>query len=309
MKAIRLHNHGGPEEIVYEDVPLPTLRAGDALVKVLASGLTRNELDWGPTYTDEQGVGRLPIIPGHELCGIVEKLASGVSNDIIGTTVYGLTSFFRDGTAAEYVAVKATDLAPKPMTLTPIQAAAVPLSALTAWQALFQYGGLKAGKKLLIHGAAGGVGTFAIQLAHWCGAQVIGATDHANFKLVSELGADEVIDYQAGPFERQTHPVDMVLDTIGGDIQARSWPLLNPGGVLVSIAGESLSIPPAFHDRQGVFFIVEPNYLQLLKIGDLIDRGAIRPIIAKVIPLPQAKQAFEKLLERGNQGKLVLQVI
>src|SRR5690242_6096629 len=153
MKAIRLHAQGGPEQVVFEDAPQPILMAGDALVRVLASGLTRGELSWGPTYTDEQGNSRVPTIPGHELCGVIEAVAQGVLGVVAGETVYGLTSFFRDGTAAEYVAVTAADLAPKPESIDAVQAASVPLSALTAWQALFDHSNLQPGQKILIHGA------------------------------------------------------------------------------------------------------------------------------------------------------------
>ena len=146
MKAIRLHARGGPEQVVYEDAPEPILLDGDALVKVLASGTTRNELEWDPTYTDEKGNDRTPTIPGHELCGIVEAITPGVTDILVGETVYGLTSFFRNGTAAEYVAVHAADLAPAPLSIDPVQSASVPLSALTAWQALFDHARLLPGQ-------------------------------------------------------------------------------------------------------------------------------------------------------------------
>src|ERR1700722_11324842 len=170
MKAIRLHQRGCPDKLVWEEAPTPQLRPGDAMVKVLASSLTRNELNWGPTYADENGRSRLPTIPGHEFCGMVTALAQGATDVAPGDVVYALTSFYRDGTAAEFVAVKASDLAPKPRTLEPYQAAAVPLSALTAWQALFDQCGLTSGQRVLIHGAAGGVGRFAIPVARWGGA-------------------------------------------------------------------------------------------------------------------------------------------
>src|ERR1700743_2360689 len=187
MKAIRLHAQGGPEQVVYEDEPDPVLQEGDALVKVYASGITRNELDWDPTYTDEKGNSRIPSIPGHELCGIVRALAPGATDLAIGDTVYGLTSFFRDGTAAAYIATRAADLALKPLTMDPIQAASVPLSALTAWQALFDHAGLLRGQKLLVHGAAGGVGIFAVQLARWAGAEVIATGRKDSFELLKAL--------------------------------------------------------------------------------------------------------------------------
>ena len=174
MKAVRMHGRGGPEALVYEDAPEPKLEDGDALVRVHAAGLTRTELTWNSTYTRDKK-SRLPIIPAFEVSGTVVKVAPGVSDLKVGTDVYGLLNFWRDGAAAEFVAAKASDLAPKPRSLDHVQASAVPLSGLTAWQGLFDYGKLSGGLSLLIDGAGGGVGTFAVQLAHCRGASVIGS--------------------------------------------------------------------------------------------------------------------------------------
>jgi NADPH:quinone reductase-like Zn-dependent oxidoreductase len=277
------------------------------MVKVIASSLTRNELNWGPTYADEHGRSRLPTIPGHEFCGIVTAITQGVTDVAPDDVVYGLTSFYRDGTAAEFVAVKASDLAPKPRTLEPYQAAAVPLSALTAWQALFDQGGLASRQRVLIHGAAGAVGSFAIQLAAWRGAEVIAATSADNIKLVRDLGAREPVDYRSQPFEDQVKGIDIVLDTIGNEIQRRSWSVLKPGGILVSTAG-SITIPPHVKDKRGVFFIVKPDRQELINIGQLIDQQLVRPVIAEVIPIDRAREAFEKADGHGNKGKIVLKV-
>jgi len=308
MKAIRLHAPGGPEQVVFEDAPMPTLQPGDALVRVLASGTTRNELDWGPTYTDENGKSRTPSIPGHELCGIVESLAPNVTDITPGSPVYALTSFFRDGTAAQYIAVRAADLAPKPATLGAIQAASVPLSGLTAWQALFDHAHLKKGQRILIHGGAGGVGTFAIQLARFIGAHVITTTHPRNIDLVKSLGADEVIDYTTQRFEDHASDLDVVLDSLGGDTQQHSWPLLKRGGVLVSIAGESIEQPAPELGVRGVFFIVKADRGQLIELGKLIDRGQVRTVVSTVLPLEQAKKAFQMAFTAGKYGKIVLQV-
>src|SRR5919201_6808977 len=189
MKAVRLHRQGGPEQLVYEDAPEPELGAGDALIRVHFTGITPAELTWPDTYRNCDGSERLPAIPGHEASGVVVRVAGGVSEVSIGDEVYALTAFCRDGTAAEYVAVRAADLAPKPRTLDHVHAAAVPLSALTAWQALFDHAGLRGGQRVLIHGAAGGVGTFAVQLARWRGAQVTATASAANLDFVRSLGA------------------------------------------------------------------------------------------------------------------------
>jgi NADPH:quinone reductase-like Zn-dependent oxidoreductase len=308
MKAIRLHARGGPEQIVYEDAPQPVLLEGDALVKILATSITRDELTWEPTYTDEKGNSRVPSIPGHELCGVVDAIAPGVTGILVGETVYGLSSFFRNGAAAEYVAVHAADLAAKPLTLNPVQAAAVPLAALTAWQALFDHAHLLPGQKILIHGAAGGVGTFAVQIARWHGAHVVATASAENARLVKELGAQQVIDYKTQRFEQQVSGVDVVLDGIGADTQDRSWQVIKRGGVLVSIAGESIEQPSPDLGVKGIFFIVKASRLQLMEIASLIDLGHIKPIIANTLPIEQARLAFEMTLQPGKQGKIVLQV-
>jgi NADPH:quinone reductase-like Zn-dependent oxidoreductase len=299
MKAIRLHAAGGPENIVFEEAPMPVLQPGDALVRVLATGITPDELIWGPTYTDENGKDRTPTIPGHELCGIVEAT---------GNPVYALTSFFRNGAAAEYIAIKAADLAPKPQSINAIEAASIPLSGLTAWQALFDHADLKNGQRILIHGGAGGVGIFAVQLAHWCGAYVITTAKPRNVDLVRSLGADEVIDYTTEKFETRANDLDVVFDPVGGDTQQRSWPLLKRGGILVSIAGESIEQPSPASGVRGVFFIVKASSEQLIKIGNLIDQGHIRTIINTVFPLDQAQKAFELSSRSGKHGKIVLNV-
>jgi NADPH:quinone reductase-like Zn-dependent oxidoreductase len=188
MKAVRLHRQGGPEQLVYEDAPEPDLGAEDALIRVHATGITPTELTWAETYRNCDGSERLPAIPGHEVSGVVERMADGVSEVSIGDEVYALTSFCRDGAAAEYVAVRAADMAPKPKTLDHAQAAAVPLSALTVWQAFFDHAQLAQGQRVLIHGAAGGVGGFAVQIARWHGAYVVGTASAETAPSCSALG-------------------------------------------------------------------------------------------------------------------------
>src|SRR5262245_22191041 len=257
MKAVRLHKEGGPEELVYEDAPKPQLGAGDALIRVHATGITPAELTWAETYRNCDGSERLPAIPGHEVSGVVESVADGVSDVSIGDEVYGLTSFCRDGAAAEYVAVHAADLAPKPATVDHAQAAAVPLSALTAWQAFFDHAQLVPGQRVLIHGAAGGVGSFAVQIARWHGAYVIGTASSEDRDFLLRLGANEVIDYRQAQFEQAVRDVDVVLDTIGGETRERSWQVLKPGGILVSLPEpipESEAAANGQRGRRGMFF-------------------------------------------------------
>jgi NADPH:quinone reductase-like Zn-dependent oxidoreductase len=227
----------------------------------------------------------------------------------VGKSVYALTDFWRDGAAADYVAVSAADLAPKPSSLGYVQAAAVPLSALTAWQALFDLAGLTAGQRVLIHGGTGGVGSYAVQLAHWRGARVIGTTSAANSSFLRDLGADEAIDYTSERFENKVRNVDVVIDTVGGDTLERSWSVLRRGGILITIAGKASAEKATQYGVRGVDFIVKPSRPELIEIAGLIDAGKLRPIIEAIYQLCDAKAAFERGLGGHNRGKLVLQVI
>ncbi|MEO7986716.1 MAG: NADP-dependent oxidoreductase [Gemmatimonadales bacterium] len=308
MKAIRLHTRGGPERLVYEDAPEPTLAEGDVLVRVYGSGVTPSELTWGSNWKDRKGENRLPSIPGHELSGVVALVGPGAAGVAIGDAVYALTDFWRDGSAAESIAVSAADLAPKPSSLGHAHAAAVPLSALTAWQALFEQARLAAGQRVLIHGAAGGVGSFAVQLAHIRGARVVATAAGGDTDFVRGLGADEVIDYRATRFEEVVQGVDAVLDTVGGDTLERSVGVLRRGGTLVSTVAAPSQEQVAPHGIRGLTFIVEPNRGQLIEIAQLIDGGKLQPILAGVLPLMQAREAYERGLAGGVRGKLVLRV-
>lgn len=309
MKAVRLHRRGGPEQLTYEDAPKPAAGPGDALVRVHACAITPTELSWGTTYTTRDGVERLPTIPGHELSGVVEAVSQDVGAPRVGDSVYALTDFWRDGAAADYVAVRAADLAPKPKKLSHTQAAAVPLSALTAWQALFDHAGLTRGQRVLIHAAAGGVGTYAVQLAKGRGAHVIGTARAANERFLRDLGADEVIDYSAVRFEDRVKDVDIVLDSVGGDTLERSWKVLRKGGVLVTIADSVPADKAAAYGVRGVEFIVEPSRAQLMEIARLIETGALHVIVEATFPLPAVREAFVRGLEGHNRGKVVLSVV
>ena len=311
MKAIRIHARGGPEQLFFEDVPKPVAEPGYAVVRVMASGITPAELTWDETYQTCDGRERIPSTPGHEVSGFIEEVPPDVTDLQPGDAVYGLTEFCRDGSAAEFVAVRASDLAPKPQSLSHAQAAAVPLSALTAWQGLFDHGDLQSGKRVLIHGAAGGVGTYAVQLAKWRGASVVATAARRDFEFLRGLGADQVIDYASERFEEKAGDIDVVLDPIGGDTLERSWSVLRPGGIIVTlpapIRADSLQRAEA-RGLRGVFFIVTPNHRELIQIGDLLDSKRIQSIIGATIPLQHAREAFERGLAGGLRGKIVLQV-
>jgi NADPH:quinone reductase-like Zn-dependent oxidoreductase len=307
MKAVRLHGRGGPEQLVYEEAPQPRPGPGEVLARVGASGVIANELKWDITYQTAAGAPRPFPIPGHDLSGVVAEVGPGVMDLGVGDAVYAMLGYGRDGAEAEYAIALASELAPRPRTLDDTQAAAVPLSALTAWQALFVHGGLSAGQTALIHGAAGGVGVLATQLARWKGARVLTTASARNADFVRALGADEVIDYATTRFEDVVHDVDVVFDTVGGDTLARSWRVVKPGGSLVSVVSP-LSGQPVREDIRYVYFIVEPSSAQLREIGALIDAGQLRPVVDQVFPLAQARQAYETAASGHPRGKIVITV-
>jgi NADPH:quinone reductase-like Zn-dependent oxidoreductase len=308
MKAIRMHARGGPDQLVYDDAPMPALRRDDALVRVYATSITPTELTWDETYRNADGSPRLPTIPGHEMSGVIESAPPGLTDLVAGDAVYGLTDFPRDGAAAEFIAVRASNLARKPRTVDHAHAAATALSGLTAWQALFTHAKLERGHKILIHAAAGGVGTFAVQLAHGAGAHVIATSSAANHDFLRGLGADEVIDYTATRFEDAVHDVDVVLDSVGGDTVDRSWKVLRPGGILVSITAPIPEATAREHGGRGLFFIVEPNRKQLDRLAGLIDAGSLKIFVAARLPLARAREAFELGGQGHTRGKIVLEV-
>jgi NADPH:quinone reductase-like Zn-dependent oxidoreductase len=310
MKAVRLYGRGGPDHLIYEDAPQPHPGLGEVLVRVYATGVIANELKWNATYQTKAGNPRALPIPGRDLSGVVEEVGHGVTTLVPGSEVYAMLDFGCDGAVAEYTIAMPNELAPKPGTLDHVQAAAVPLSALTAWQALFEHANLVAGQTVLIHGAAGGVGVFAVQLARWAGAQVIATASARNHEFLYELGASEVIDYTTTRFEEVVQGVDVVFDMVGGDILHRSWQVVKPEGVLVSVVSPRPSADVAKgHDALFAWFVVEPNREQLIQIGKLIDAGHIRPIIETVLPLSQARQAYEQGANGHTRGKIVLRVM
>lgn len=291
MKAVRLHSYGGPEVLVYEDAPDPAPGHGDVLVQVQAAGV--NPVDWKirQGYYKEKMGHTLPLIPGWDLSGVVEAVGLGVTRFKAGDEVFIRPDITRDGAYAEYMVVRESELAFRPKTLDPIRSAAIPLAALTAWQSLFGAAMLAAGQRVLIHGAAGGVGSFAVQLAKWKGAVVAGTASAVNQSYLKELGVDEPIDYNAGPFEEALEPVDVVFDTIGNDTQARSWKSLKRGGILVSIVSPPSSELADAHGVRSAYVFVQPDAFQLAELAELADRALIVPVVSSVFPLAEARRA------------------
>ncbi len=310
MKALRIHKQGDTNVLIYEDVPQPQPTDDEVLVRVYATSVTPAELGWGATWKTKAGVDRPSPIPGHELSGIVAQVGANVTDLKVGEEVYGFNDFDQDGSEAEYTIVRPAELAPKPSTLTHVQAAAVPLAALTAWKALFDHAKLKAGQTILIHGAAGGVGSFAVQLAHWAKAHVVGIDAPWNRDLLMQLGCDEVVDFTTTRFEAVVHDVDVVLDAVGaGDAMDRSWAITKKGGVLISLAKPLSQEQATTYGVRAVFFVVEPNRAELTQIAQLIDAGQLRPLVSKVLPLSQASEAYENKKGGRTPGKIVLQVM
>jgi NADPH:quinone reductase-like Zn-dependent oxidoreductase len=293
MYAVRQHAPGGLSGLVYEEIETPQPGPGEALVRVHAAAITRGELDW----TSD----RLPATPSFELSGVVAAVGVNADDVAVDEPVYGLADFDREGAAAEYAVVRNEFLAPKPQTIGHVESAAIPLAALTAWQGLFDHGGLTKGQRVLVQGAAGGVGHFAVQLARHRGAHVIGTTSAGNDESVSELGADEVLTAIPDAFE----PVDLVFDTVGGEPLERTAAILRPGGRLVSVAEE----PPQEPGISSIYFVVEPSREQLVELAKLVDGGKLRPTIDAVFPLSESRQAFERTLSDRRRGKVVLQVV
>jgi NADPH:quinone reductase-like Zn-dependent oxidoreductase len=279
--------------------------ACDVLVKVAACGITHNELDY-PIWTCRAGHQRTLIIPGAEVSGMVAALGPGTAGITVGDEVYGLTDQWRDGTAAEYVAVEARNVAPKPQTVDHVRAAAVPRAGLTAWQALFDHGKLAKGQTVVIHGAGGAVGSTAVQLARWAGAEVIGTGRSHSRQLVTELGADRFVALDADRLEDVAGQADLVFDTIGGEVLARSPALLRPGGTLVSVRAAAPR-PADRDDIRTVMFIQEPSRAQLIELARLVDEGQLSPQVGAVYPLAQAAEAYSAKAAGGIPGRIVLQ--
>jgi NADPH:quinone reductase-like Zn-dependent oxidoreductase len=303
MKAIRIREPTGISGLVYEEAPDPTLVFGDVLVQVAACGITHNELDY-PIWTCRAGHQRTSIIPGAEVSGVIAALGLGTAGVAVGEDVFGLTDQLRDGTAAEYVAVEARNLAPKPRTVDHVHAAALPRAGLTAWQALFDHGRLAKGQTVVIHGAGGAVGSTAVQLARWAGAKVIGTGRSHSRSLVLDLGADRFVALDEERLQDAVGQADLVFDAAGGQVLAQSAWLVKPGGALVSVA----AFPPFGRaDAREIFFIQESNRAQLAELARLVDDGHLRPQVGAVYPLAQAAEAYRAKAAGGIPGRIVLQ--
>jgi NADPH:quinone reductase-like Zn-dependent oxidoreductase len=289
MQAITTSDRdAGVGGLALAEAPYPHAAENDVVVRVHAAGFTPGELDWPATWTDRAGRDRTPSIPGHEVSGVVAELGFGTTGLTVGQRVFGPTDWARNGSLAEFVAVEARNLAPLAADIEHTVAAALPVSGLTAWQALFDHARLVAGQRVLVHGAAGGVGSIAVQLAREAGASVVGTGRAADRDVVLGLGAQAFVDLGAGELEA-AGDVDVVLDVIGGEVLRRSAALVRPGGTLVSIA---MPPPVAPRDGRAIFFVVEPNRTQLSALAERVRGGRLKPIVSAVRPLTEAAEAF-----------------
>jgi NADPH:quinone reductase-like Zn-dependent oxidoreductase len=305
MKAVRIHEFGGPATLQIEDLPPPKPAAGELLVKVMAASV--NPIDYKIRNGGYLSASALPVTLGRDLAGLVELAASEASAFKLGDAIFAMLD--RDhGGYAEFAAVKAQYCARKPERLDFIQAAAVPVAGLTAWQGLFDHGGLQPGQRVLIHGGAGGVGHFAVQFARTREAEVIATCSGQDRDFVSGLGASQVIDYHGERFEDRVQDVDLVFDLVGGETQDRSWAVLKAGGVLVSTTREPDKDKAAQKNARGVHYMAEPNGAQLTEIARLIEFGEVMPTVARVFPLEEAAKAESQLEEGHVRGKIVLDV-
>ncbi|MGW1676128.1 NADP-dependent oxidoreductase [Saccharopolyspora sp. NPDC002376] len=303
MRAIVVRDRDvGIAGLSLTDLPYPRAAENDVIVRVHAAGFTPGELDWPGTWTDRAGRDRTPSVPGHELSGVVVELGYGTTGLSVGQRVFGLTDWTRNGALAEYIAVEARNLAPLSADVDHAVAAALPISGLTAWQGLFDHGHLTAGQTVLVHGAAGGVGSMAVQLARDVGARVIGTGRTRDRDQALALGVDFFLDLQSEKLE-EVGEVDVVFDVIGGEVLDRSAALVRAGGTLVTIA-----MPPKVQpaDGRAVFFVVEPDRARLADLAARLRGGRLKPVIDTVRPLAEAPAAFGP--DKRTRGKTIIRV-
>jgi NADPH:quinone reductase-like Zn-dependent oxidoreductase len=306
MKAVVAHEYGEPRVLKFEEIPRPEPKANQVLVRVIASAVNpADPLTLSGKYAKEFDT-HLPLIPGYDIAGIVEKAGSNVTKLKVGNAVYGYPTY--GGGWAEYVNVSEGEVALKPKSLTFIEAAAVPMGALTAWQSLVDVAKLHAGQTILVHGGSGGVGSFAVQIARVRGAHVIATASTANQDLLKQLGADQTIDYTKTKFEDVVHDVDAVLDPVGKDTLARSYRVVKKGGIVMTLVANLDRAELEKYGIRGAGIAVHPDSEDLTEIAQLIDAGKIKPIVTKVLPLSEAIAAQEQAETHHTRGKIVLKI-
>jgi len=305
MKAVRIHEFGGPDRVQIEEVATPKVTRGKALVRIHAAAV--NPVDWmvREHLYNPKGADRVPMTLGQDFAGVIEKIGSDSQTSLReGDEVFGEVF----GSFAEYALVPLKDLVKKPRSLDFTIAASLPMPALTAWQAIIDTAGAKPGMRFLIHGASGGVGSFAAQFARWKDAEVAATASEPSFDFLRSIGVDPIIDYRRERFEEKLRDIDVVLDPLGGDTQARSWSVLKRGGMLINLIGEIDEEAAKRAGVRAVDFGMEYDVQDLEQIAALVESGAIRPHISKVLPLEQAKQAMDLNQQGKSHGKIVLEI-
>lgn len=306
MRAVVAHEYGGANVLRLEEIPVPEPKEDEALVRVIAAGVnSADPLIVSGRFAKEFGT-HLPLIPGYDIAGVIEKTGAKFTRFKPGNAVYGYPLF--GGGWAEFVSVKENEIAAKPSNLTFEEAAAVPLAALTAWQALVDAAQLQAGQTILIHGGSGGTGSFAVQIAKARGARVIATASTRNQDLLKQLGADIAIDYTATKFEEVAKDVDVVFDPVGGETLARTYPIVKKGGVITSLRNRPDPAQLEKFGIRGVPMAVRPDAEDLAEIAKLIEAGKLKPIVSEVLPLAEAPRALEQAATRHTRGKWVLRV-
>lgn len=296
MKSIRVQAYGGPEQLSYGDAPAPQAASGQVLVRVHAASVNPFDFKLASGAFAKLIPMTLPYTPGGDFSGLLEAT---------GEAVYGNCPF---GAYAQFLAVSSQTIAPKPAKLSHVEAASVPVAAQTAWQGLFDHGQLQRGQTVLIHAAAGGVGTFAVQLAHWKGARVLTTSSAANTDYLKSLGADQVIDYKTTPFDSAVKNVDLVFDLIGGQTQARSWGVLKPGGRLVATSQPPSQEQAAQHKVEATMMEMRATTRNLAELAQLLDAAVIKAVVSHVYALDEAANAWREILAGHTRGKIVLEI-
>jgi NADPH:quinone reductase-like Zn-dependent oxidoreductase len=304
MMALRAHARGGPDRLVYEPAPVPAPGPGEALVAVHAAGITFAELTWDLSWTTRDGRDRTPVIPSHEVSGTVAGLGPEAAGLAVGDEVYGLIDFDRDGAAAQYVTLPAAQLAARPGSVSHSQAATLPLAALTAWQALADHAALKPGEQVLVQGGAGGVGSYAVQLAAILGGVVTATGRPGDREFVQGLGAKTYLAPGDGSAAKQGF--DVVIDTVGGAVLDASYEVLRRGGRLVTLSAPPSAEKAAALGVHAMFFVVTPDAAELGRLAALVDEGSLRPIVSQTFPLAEGRRAFETANQPRPPGKTVL---
>jgi NADPH:quinone reductase-like Zn-dependent oxidoreductase len=307
VKAMRVNDAEQGPMLVAAALPQPQPGEGELLIRVRAAGVTPSELLWYPTTHTKEGGVRTRAVPGHEFSGVVAALGKDTHDFSVGDEIYGMNDWFADGATAEFCLTQWQNISLKPKTATYELAATVPIGALTAWQGLLDRARIQSAERVLIHGAAGAVGLFAVQLARLHGAYVIATASARNTEFAKQLGADQVIDYKRSRFEDQIDNIDVVFDAVGGETLDRSWSVLKPGGRMVTIAADGEGTTD--QRVKDAFFIVEPNQKQLLEVAKLLDAGTLKAFVSAVVPLEGAPIAYSRgVRDQRTYGKVVIAV-